>query len=118
MTRSRTVAETIRYLQQFDPNDVVNGFTCAPGEKSHPSVHYVDGGLALPQLRWPDDPHSLKLGDRVSKPGYDDTGTIIDPSKRLETRLLAANDQVRAVQWDSTGWSVERIADLGLAVEI
>lgn len=112
MKDPHTVAEYIRYLQQFNPaHEVV---TTSTG-----MMVLDDGGYnARPVLRWPDHPDDIKIGDRVRKLRYPDTGAVVEHGARhgLDPRLPMST-ALRAINWDNTGCSIEYVTDLGIAVE-
>jgi len=121
-----TVAEAIRYLQQFDPEDRVSGTTVDPGGFQHPTVFRSADKVtppgsslkAVPLFTWYPEGAQPTVGDRVRVPGRrftepggnNDIGTVTEVQPRKGYSAVM-------VTWDSTGKSNENSNLLGRAVE-
>jgi hypothetical protein len=93
-----TTTDLIKTLQQYAP-DTVYRFI---GEAI--VFDTPDGTPAIPLLMWLQPGETFEVGDRVRKPGYHDTGTV-----------TAYRLGLVCVEWDSSGDSYERVANLGRA---
>lgn len=107
----RTATEFIRWTHQF-PDDTLIGCD------GHGGIVALDpqGGTATPRLLWISEDEIVR-GTRVRKPYYSDTGTVVSLDVVPVLGIKFMHPSHVAVKWDTTGQSIERRADLGLAIE-